>query len=210
MKITEPTTMLTDYALAAMSVLFAVLLLRSEHLHRLASVRLWAGAFITTALAAILAGTYHGFSAHLGDAAGEILWKATVYSMGFVSFFMLAGSIVSSVGIPLRRRLLAAVILKFLFYAVWMAGHDDFRFVIYDYISAMVGVLIVQASAASMRREESAKWIIAGVLVSLIAAGAQQSGFTIHENVNHNDVYHIIQMVAVYLFFRGTRLLTVR
>ena len=199
--------MLTDYALAAMTVLFAVLLLRSDQLHRQASVRLWAGAFIATALAAIMGGTYHGFSLYLGDTGQEILWKATAYSMGFVSFFMLSGSIVASVRHPLRRWLLAAVVLKFFVYVVWMARHDDFRFVVYDYLSAMVGVLIFQASAAYSRREESAKWIIAGVLVSLIAARAQQSGFTIHENFNHNDVYHIIQMIAVYLFFKGGCLL---
>ena len=207
MNITEPVTMLTDYALAAMAAFLAVLLLRAHRLNRQTSVWLWAGAFVATAVAAIIGGTSHGFTLLVSDPTKVALWKATVYSTGLVSFFMLSGAIVASITGQLRLWLLVASGLKFLVYAVWMATHSHFRYVIYDYAPAMFGVLILQAFAAYTWGEESAKLIIAGVLVSFGGASIQQSGFSLHENFNNNDLYHINQMGAVYLFYKGGCLL---
>lgn len=196
--------MLTDYALAAMASALGVSLFRASRINRQVSVRLWGAAFIATAGATIAGGTSHGFAVVLSEATKASLWKATVYSTGLVSLSMLSGTIVASLAGLLRRYLLGATGVKFLVYAVWMATHDDFRYVIYDYTTAMLAVLILHAY---VWREESAKWIIAGVLVSFAAAGIQQSGFSLHHNFNHNDLYHVIQIGAVYLFYKGARVL---
>ena len=50
------------------------------------------------------------------------------------------------------------------------------------------------------------KWngaILAGVALSIVGALVQASGFTLHEHFNHNDLYHVIQTVAVILLYRG-------
>ena len=206
-QITEPMTMLTDYALAAVSLLFAVLLFRVNRRQRQISVWLWISALSITAAAAIVGGAYHGFTFYLSEATARMLWKATVYLIGLGSLFMLSGTIVASVSCPLREWLLAATVAKFVVYAVWMAFHDEFRYVVYDYAPAMLGVLFLQIYAAYARGDESAKWFVAGVLVSFAAAGIQQSGFSLHRNFNHNDLYHCIEMGAVYLFYRGGCLL---
>jgi len=58
--------------------------------------------------------------------------------------------------------------------------------------------------AAYMQREDgSVKWIASGVAVTLIGVVVQQTGFRRHLDFNHNDIYHIIQIAAFYLFFRG-------
>jgi hypothetical protein len=106
-----------------------------------------------------------------------------------------------------RQALLAAGVLKFAVYAVWIANHDAFLYAILDYAPAMLYVLALQARAW-FHREESGRWIVAGILVSFAGAGVQQSGFTIHQHFNHNDLYHVIQMVGIYLLYRGGRLLT--
>ena len=76
-----------------------------------------------------------------------------------------------------------------------------------DYAPAMLGVLALQSWAAYRHRAASAKWIITGVLVSFVGAAVQQTGFRQGQNFNHNDLYHVIQMVALYLFYRGGLLL---
>ena len=43
------------------------------------------------------------------------------------------------------------------------------------------------------------------VALSLVAAGVQQSGWSIHRNFTHNDLYHVIQAVAVWLLYRAAR-----
>lgn len=205
MQITEPTTMLTDYLLAVLTGYFALKLLRSDTRQR--SVRLWGGAFLATAAAALLGGTSHGFALHFDDFWKTLIWKATVYAIGLASFFMLSGTIMAVIKAPARKWLLAAAIIQLLIYAGWMINHDDFRYVIYDYLPAMLAVIALQVYAYFRANEKSAAWIIAGILISFLAAGIQQSGLTLHQHFNHNDLYHVIQVGAIYLLFRGASLL---
>jgi hypothetical protein len=69
----------------------------------------------------------------------------------------------------------------------------------------MLVVLAGHLWAWRARRFEWAKWIAAGVAVSFVGAGVQMSGFGLHEHFNHNDLYHVIQMVGLWLFWRGAR-----
>lgn len=89
---------------------------------------------------------------------------------------------------------------------------DSLRKVLWDttlyFIGLGSGFMISGTLAASLnRQDESTRWLMAGVLVSLLGLGVQQSGIQIHENLNHNDLYHCIQLGALYLFYWGARLL---
>ena len=66
------------------------------------------------------------------------------------------------------------------------------------------GCMVGGIHAAYMQREDgSVKWIASGVAVTLIGVVVQQTGFRRHLDFNHNDIYHIIQIGAFYLLFRG-------
>ena len=59
---------------------------------------------------------------------------------------------------------------------------------------------------ASYRRlSRSAPWIAAAILVTFAASVIQASGFDLHRYFNHNDLYHVIQVGAAWLFYRGFR-----
>ena len=45
--------------------------------------------------------------------------------------------------------------------------------------------------------------MLGGVLMSLVAAIVQQAGWDLHRWFNHNDLYHAIQAVAIWMFYRG-------
>src|SRR5258706_89899 len=77
--IAEPTTMLTDYALAGVTGWLAWSLFRSREGQR--SRSLWALAFAALALGAALGGTWHGFAPLFAETAVLLLWKATVFSV---------------------------------------------------------------------------------------------------------------------------------
>jgi hypothetical protein len=34
---------------------------------------------------------------------------------------------------------------------------------------------------------------------------SQASGFALHQRFNHNDLYHVLQIAAMFLFYRGVR-----
>jgi hypothetical protein len=150
MQITEPVTMLTDYALAAASFLFAVKIGRRMGPRTRVAGWFWCAAFAASGIAAALGGTYHGFTAHFESGMHRALWNLTVYSMGVSTALMAAG-----------------------------------------------------IHAASIRREDrTIKWLVSGIAVTLVGVFVQLSGFRRGRDFNHNDLYHVIQIVGLYLLFR--------
>jgi len=151
MQITEPVTMLTDYALSAASLYFPLLLARILGPRNRVSAWLWCAAFLASAIAALLGGIYHGFALHFDAATLPSMWTAAVYAIGVSTGCMVGG-----------------------------------------------------IHAAYIQREDgTVKWITAGVLVTLIGLAVQRTGFRSHLDFNHNDMFHVIQIAAFYLLFRG-------
>jgi hypothetical protein len=151
MQITDPVTVFTDYALAAASLYYAFLLARIMGPQNRVSVWLWCGAFLASAIAALLGGIYHGFMVHFDARTLRILWGAIVYTVGLSTGCMVGG-----------------------------------------------------IHAAYVQREDgTVKWITSGVLVTVLGLLIQRTEFRSHMNFNHNDGYHVLQIFAFYLFFRG-------
>ncbi len=147
-------------------------------------------------MTAFLGGTYHGFQI-------TWVWKPTVFAIGIASFGMLAGSAYTTTSGNVRRALLAAAALKLVFYEAWMLGHDDFIFVVADTASAMLAVAALHLLALD---NPATRWILGGVAVSLIAAGIQAGRVALHPQwFNHNDLYHVVQIAAMALYYAGAR-----
>ena len=207
MHITEPMTLITDYLLAGLIFYFGLRLLASWRRTGQQSVYWWSVGYYASALAALAGGTYHGFTSYLGGLPAFLLWKLTVIAVGVAALFLFAGVVLATLsGLP-KKCLLILAGLKFLLYAMWMTSHDDFRYVIYDYAPALLGILLLAIYASLPRRERFAPWLIGGVLVSFAAAGIQASGLALHRHFNHNDLYHVVQMGAFWLLYRGGLLL---
>lgn len=187
-------TLATDYLLAALSGWLAVLLYRRSFQR---AVRWWAYAFMALAAGAFLGGTWHGFLQN------DLLWKATVLSVGVASFAMVAGSSFATLGGRARDAVLWLAGLKLIAYWWWMLGRDDFIYVVID-----TGIAFGAVAAMHLWRFNG--WILAGVAVSVAAAAVQASGFAPHPSFNHNDLYHVIQLAAMFLLYRGARTLSDR
>jgi hypothetical protein len=90
-QITEPVTMLTDFALAAASLYFAFILARILGPRNRVSAWLWCAAFIASSLAALLGGIYHGFAPHFDASALRFMWGAIMYAIGLSTGLMIGG-----------------------------------------------------------------------------------------------------------------------
>ena len=201
MNITEPMSLLTDYLLAVLTGTLSFSLLRMSKM----SAKLWAGAFIAIGSAALVGGTFHGAGHILSERTLSILWKITIFIAGFVSFFMLMAAVVDCLPKPWRPWVLCLAIIKLGLYLFWMFSHDEFRFVIYDYGPVMVVILCLYGTAFFRFKQKSALMIVGGLLLSIIAALLQASGWDISPNFNHNDLYHVIQMGATFLTYKGVK-----
>jgi len=151
MQITEPVTMLTDYALGAADLFFTISILSTVNSRNKVTAILLALGFLAGTISAIAGGTFHGFSLHFEEAGLRRLWNVILLSIG------------------------------------------------------ATGAFLGSAVHAAYVRRENGKWIVAALVVTLIGLGIQLTGFRAHRDFNHNDIFHVIQLVAMCLFFKGSR-----
>jgi hypothetical protein len=149
MYFSEPLTTLTDYALGAASLYFAIAL-QQRKVPKSRSVQLWSLGFFFSAAAAFIGGTFHALKFHVADSVLSTLWNITIALIGAGGAFMGSGVMVSSIH----------------------------------------------------RHHESRPWLLAGVGVTSAGILIQQTNMPLH-----NDIFHCTQILALYLFFSGARLL---
>jgi hypothetical protein len=191
----EPMTTLTDYGIALEAGIFAGLIL-----YRNPQAWLWAVAFGGVAIAAVCGGTYHGFMLPMGMQVG--LWRVMTVALAVASASMLAAAVRQ---LPRGTWIWGwgAIGLKTTLYLSWTAKHPHFFYIVADYLSAMVVVAVVQG-IIWRQAKLGARWMILGVVGSFIAAGIQGLRLNLSASLNHNDLYHLAQMVALYFLYRGT------
>ena len=205
MTVAEPVTLLTDYALAAVTGYLAWKLYQAHE--RQVSRRCWAAGFGALALAALVGGTHHGFAHDFGPVLRVATWKLTVYCIGLFGLAMLAGSILAVCGGAVRHALLAVAGLKFMAYAVVMFDRDAFEFVVADTGGAMVGLLLLHGWKAATRNDTASRWVLFAVALSALAAAVQYGRVALHAHFNHNDLYHVVQIAAMVTFYKAGKLM---
>ena len=193
MTIHEPMTLATDYLLALACGGFSILLLRMKS----AATGWWSIALAAVAVAALVGGTHHGFPSFYPGA----LWKTTLVAAGAASCAMV---IATGIATRLAPKLFFWFsVLKFAAYLGWIAFDDRYLAVVIDSGSA----LLIVAALHAIRGDTAWRWMISGVAVSVAAAGVQAMHLAPHPGFNHNDLYHVIQIAAMWLLYRGARLL---
>jgi hypothetical protein len=198
-QIQHPSNVVTDYLLAVVVFALAVRLLSQ----RAPLVRWWALFFVLIATAAVTGGTFHGLETLAPEWLLTILWKVTVLAIGAGSAIFAAVSIELVVQRHLlRRTLLALVAIQFFSYASWMLWHDDFRYVVYQYGASAVLVLIL-FTASWKRHPQLSRPVVAAIFVTIAGALVQQYRIALHQHFDHNDLYHVVQMLAMLLLYRA-------
>ena len=208
-RITEVATMLTDFAIAVTCIAFAFGIDRSAT-DILGARGAWALSFAFTAVAASIGGVVHGFALHLRSMTKHRLWKATQYTIGLTALTIFVGGAVAFLDGVLERAMLIAAMGKFIVYLVVVRRRDDYGVVVTDYALSMAALVTFSALGWLSYGAPAAPWLVAGVVVSAVAAAIQLTKVTPHPRFNHNDLYHVVQIAALYLFYRGGLLLVER
>jgi hypothetical protein len=188
--ITEPATLATDYLLAAFTATLAWRLRARGGQARW----WWAVGFAASAVAGIAGGTVHGFRLLMPPPVTEALWVLTLEALLVAGVAIIAAT---------HRLMLTPAAVAYAGYGIWVAANPRFIFAIIGYGAALPVLLAVHGRAWSATRSPASTWILLGVAVSVVAAVVQQSGWGPHARFNHNDLYHVIQAVAIWLLYRG-------
>jgi uncharacterized membrane protein len=200
--ILEPTTTLTDYILGGLALVLGRRLWLTGQRTQQVTIRLWAASFLVTGIAALAGGTSHGFADVLGPAGHAVLWKLTMWSIGGTAFLLLCATAHAALQGRFRRVLIVVAAVQLVVYVAWTLRHDEFIWVIADYLPAVAVVLVLQLRELHHGRP-GAGWLVLGIVTTLVGAGVQASGFALHANFNHNDLYHVVQMGATVMLYRG-------
>jgi len=203
----EPMTVVTDLILSALAVYFAVCLGRQHELLHMNVHLYFSYAFWALSLGALLGALTHGLGRNLSVAAGRILWRGTLFSLGVAAFFLLLATGYHAFSVQSVQLLEWMAVLLLALYAIVILRDDRFLWAVLFYATALLVMLSVMLYDLFSRGLAGSGIVVAGILVSFAAAIIQRSGLTLHRHFNHNDLYHVIQMIGLYYLYRGAMML---
>jgi hypothetical protein len=207
MPVSEPTTLASDWVLAALAMALGARLYRAGRGtgEGPRARRLWAAAFLAGAAAALAGGIVHGFPASLSPFAHAVLWKTVLVTTGLAGSLLLAGAVLATARGSWRTALLAAAVAQFAVYLVLVSGSDDTGLAVWNGAATIV-VLLALALATAGSDPRRLGWILLGLGLSAAGLVAQRAGVGVFI-LNHNDVCHVLQAASLWPFYRaGLRL----
>jgi len=149
-------------------------------------VILWGGGFAAATLSSVAGAAYH---------AWRIPWKLVPMATGAAALCFGTAAAVAWLGPRARRIAIAILAVEFAACVVAALMTESFVVVAADYLPVLLAILV---GCVTHWRDRAARLIAIGIVVSFVAAGVQMSALPAH-----NDVYHVIQMAAMYLLYRG-------
>jgi Family of unknown function (DUF6962) len=209
-KVAESSTLLTNWLLAGVTAWLAWELFRQALRLKDRAMGLWVGAFCAVAGSSALGGISQAFSASMEPSVAALTRTGTLVLVNAAGLLFLLSTLrafTSGRALAIGAGLAVA---KFALFTVCVAVNVDVRMVVYDGALTMLVVIVLSTWGAWAQRKPSATWILAGVLVSMLAALFEQGRVSIHPQFDHNDLYHVIQTAAMYLLYRGGLLLRER
>ncbi len=124
-------------------------------------------------------------------------------AIGVAAFFGTIATARSHLGPIWRRRVELVATVQLAAYLFGTTRTSEFLIAIVDYSVSFGFVLVVHAVVWMRYRSTAAGWIVGGVVVSFVAAGVQAAGLAPHPSFNHNDLYHVVQMVGMWMLYQG-------
>ncbi len=204
----EPMTALTDLILTAMAVYFA---LGTGRQHDLTGMRVhlyFSWAFWALGAGALLGALTHGIGRHLSVALGRLIWRSALLSVGAGAFFLLLATACHALPARSVHFVEWPGVFLLALYAIIVLRDDRFLWAAVFYTAAMLVVLVLLLRDLFLFEDVAGPGlVVSGILVSFAAAIVQRSGLDLHRHFNHNDLYHVVQMVGLYYLYRGALLL---
>ena len=203
---TELTTGATD-GLLAMVCILACARLKADAMDDRRRAALWRAVLALMALAAALGSVVHGLA--LAEVVQLSLWNVIYLALGLVVALFLVGAVYDWRGCDAALRLLPwALLAGVLFFALCALLKVSFLFFVAYEAAVMLTVLAVYVRLAWGGRQPGAGILAAAILANLAAAGVQASGWSWCVGglpLDHNGLFHLVQIVATGLLAAGLR-----
>ena len=199
MSIAEPSTTISDYILAAACFVFAA---RARACVSLPS-RLWVLTLFATGMAALLGGTYHAIHLNMPPLAARVLWTATLLAIGVAGFGFASGAAAAALREGVARSVRMILTLKLVVFALMIAIKPLFGTAVADYGVAAVIAAVLAGARFKRDRAEWARWVLIAIVVAGVAALFLLVPFGRRGYFDERDVYHVVQIGAMYAIYRA-------
>ncbi|MBN8655974.1 MAG: hypothetical protein J0M11_09575 [Anaerolineae bacterium] len=199
----EQVTSLTDVVMGLLAVWCAVNIAASNGF----KADIWAWAFGLLAFSSLLGAAAHGFV--MSDKTNLRLWMPINLSLGLALGMFVVGALNDLSGESIARTVVPFMIvlgIAFFLVTVWKPG-TFMTFIAYEAV-AMLFALGTYGYLFFTSSHSGAGWMLAGVIVTIIAAVVQATGKpgkSIVWHFDNNGVFHLIQMVGMVLLYLGLR-----
>jgi uncharacterized protein DUF6962 len=198
----EPDVTITDFLLSLEALAFALLIARSA---TTPLQRWFTSFFVATAVASFAGGLVHGFFSD-----SKILWRLVLIALGVVATAAWAIGARMLFSDRVAYLVEIAAWIAFVAYA-WIVVFitDAFAIAVANYLPSTLFLIVAFVAAFQASRSTPLALGLGGLVLTLIAAGVQQSGIALHPKYfNHNALYHLLQAIALFGIFRGAVFLT--
>jgi len=196
----EPTTTLTDFLIFILGVVFGLNTFPDgDSLFHW----IWACAFLSVGMGGLLGGLTHGIGPKLSDEFNQALWGLTLFFVGFTGILLGLSGLILVIGKEFHSTLFILAILFMLTYLMNVRQNSSFSTAVKFYLPMMIIALIGFSIGAFYFEKTGALFIVIGLLVSVAASVVQVMNISFHKHFNHNDLFHVIQMLGMYLMYRG-------
>ncbi|WP_163835584.1 DUF6962 family protein [Spartinivicinus ruber] len=205
-KLVEVTTGVTDFTLAIVAVMVVIQLWRLHSLNHW-KVALWCSVVGLIAIAALFGGFVHTFE--LSADSRQMLWLPINLALGLAVAITGLGAIYDFYGKESAQKLLLVALgIGIAFFLLTLLLAKGFiAFVVYQAV-VMFGVITAYLILAIRKQLHGAGIIASAVGLNMVAAMIQQSSLSITLVVpfDHNGLFHLIQMVAIYVLGYGLKI----
>lgn len=209
--IAEPVTTITDLILAGESFLLGHLLFWNDSRN---FVRSWALGFLFLGFAALFGAIAHGAAPYMENIPSLLLtWPATIFAIVTTSLFLHVAWI-EEFSTSYKKILLIFVGIVSVFFYLHIfgflniltpTGNLTFMVAILSYAPAILLQLILNLARYAKTRRLGYSLMCNGILLSILGTLIQVFKIAPHENFNHNDLYHVIQMASLFILYKGIR-----
>lgn len=202
---TEQTTAATDFVMAILAVWAAFSINKSGQGSAPTKARIWVWVFVLLAIGAVFGAVAHGFK--MDETTNFILWQPLFLSLGLAVSLFAAGAVFDLKNSQIPKFVIPGLIaLGIIFYLVTLLVPGSFLiFILYEAV-VMVFALVSYVFLAAGKKLKGAWWMVAGILLTIIAAGIQASesiNITFIWEFDHNGIFHIVQMVGIIVLVIG-------
>ena len=134
---------------------------------------------------------------------GVIIWRATLIFVGITGLSLSMAALTFFTSEKVQNFFMIAAALILIRYFIQLNNQDTFRQAVKFYLPLTVISFLGFSIAYVITGYLGTLFCSLGLIVSLVASWVQVSRVSLHQHFNHNDLFHVIQILGMFLMYRG-------